>query len=81
MATSAADTFLYESVASGFIPPLVAVQFKRLAYKIPCPPSMPPAARAWFPAGVALASLPIVIPPCDAIVDLLMDVSIRQLYP
>lgn len=81
MVTSATDTFLYELVVSGIIPPAVAFQMKKLAYNIPCPASWSTSARAWLPAGVALASLPIIIPPCDGIVDTVMDVTIRQLYP
>ena len=34
MAVSATDTFLYEAIASGLIPPLVASQVKYLAYKV-----------------------------------------------
>ncbi|RUS80231.1 hypothetical protein EGW08_011996 [Elysia chlorotica] len=80
MATSAADTFLYEAVASGFIPPVLASVVRKAAYQIPVPASVSPAARAWLPAGLALASLPVVIPLTDGVVDLLMDVTIRQLY-
>lgn len=72
----AADTFLWQGLASVVVPGIVINRVVAAVSKFG-----PPQYKVWLPTAVGLSTIPFIIKPIDHAIDLLMDQVIRPVYP